>query len=90
MHVYMFASRRDASTFAFTHDPTGSNLPPEFAPWHALGIQVLSGLGGANGAEMIRMAIEERGSYVVQAENGARSNAPPTTTISLTFRTDLP
>jgi hypothetical protein len=73
MHIYMFASRHDASVFGFTDNPTGSNLPAEFAPWHALGIQVMSGAGSANGAEMILAAIRVSGYYLARTDSVAWS-----------------
>ena len=71
MHVYMFASRCDASAFGFTGDPTGANLPSEFAPWHALGIRVMSGSGGINGPKNILAAIGIHGYYLAQVDNSA-------------------
>jgi hypothetical protein len=33
MEIYLFWSLRDFSTFGFTLEPAGQNLPSEFAPW---------------------------------------------------------
>jgi hypothetical protein len=80
MHVYMFASHRNASAFGFTGDPKGANLPSEFAPWHALGIRVMSGSGDINGANNILAAIGARGYYLAQVDNNAcakRGNIEP-------------
>ena len=73
MHVYMFASQHDASVFGFTGNPMGSNLPPELAPWHALGIQVMSGIGGVNGADHLRAAIRANGYYLARTDSVARA-----------------
>ena len=33
MRTFVFNSRVDPGVLGFTHDATGSNLPPEYAPW---------------------------------------------------------
>jgi hypothetical protein len=73
MHVYMFASRHGASVFGYTGNPTGSNLPAEFSPWQPLGIQVMSGVGGIGGTEIILTAIRARGYYLARTGNAVRA-----------------
>ena len=46
--VFLFFSQVDRDLLGFTADKTGSNLPPEYAPWkHALGGAAIP-LGGGN------------------------------------------
>ena len=64
--VYMFTSGRGALVYSFTDDPAGSKLPPEFAPWHPLGAQVMSGAGGINSEQIVQAAIGAQGYYMAQ------------------------
>jgi hypothetical protein len=36
MKVYIFISDKESRVRGFTFDPTGRNLPAEYAPWKAL------------------------------------------------------
>jgi hypothetical protein len=37
MQVFLLMSKRDREVFGFTFDPSGANLPEEFAPWGEAG-----------------------------------------------------
>ena len=72
--IYMFASGRGRAVYGFTDNPTGSNLPLEFTPWHPLGIQALSGAGGLNSADIIDAAIHTQGYYVTKRSSKQQSD----------------
>jgi hypothetical protein len=75
MAIYMFASKLKAGVFAFTRDPTGAGLPLEYAPWHALGRQALTGAGGVDTATVVSRILRGRRHYLVQADRPDRVGA---------------
>ena len=63
MQVYAFISEKEAHVSAFTADPTGDNLPVDYAPWG-----VMNGGRGmylASAGDPIAVAIRHSGYYLV-------------------------
>jgi hypothetical protein len=38
MRIYIFKSDANGGLQAFASDPAGDKLPPQFRPWHAIGV----------------------------------------------------
>jgi hypothetical protein len=69
--IYIFVSDLRAGVRAFTADPTGTNLPTEYGPWHA----VNGGRAMAIGSDQdpVARGVARDGFFLVTA----KEHAPP-------------
>ena len=74
MRAYLFASEIDSSVNAFSESPTGTILPPEYAPWRALngGTSLLVGPASV----LILEAMKRDGFYLVKDEPDTTTGRP--------------
>jgi hypothetical protein len=56
MRIIIFKSEPQPSLRAFAADPGGRDLPPQFAPWHAIGVV---SAGSALPHKLDRRVVEE-------------------------------
>jgi hypothetical protein len=70
--IFSFRSQKDSSVFGFTNQREGGNLPMDFAPWRALGEQVIQAgepLGGVSGGTTAVLAgIAQDGYFLTKPE----------------------
>jgi hypothetical protein len=71
MQIYIFISDLRASVRAFTADATGGNLPPEYAPWHAVNGGRARAIGSDH--DPIAKAVARDGFFLVTT----REHSPP-------------
>jgi hypothetical protein len=73
MAISLFRSTKQPDVFGFTADPSGSNLPAEFAPWQIFGggtaAQAYAGrsLEGLAASDPVVRAIERDGFYLARS-----------------------
>jgi hypothetical protein len=73
MAISLFRSTKEPDVFGFTADPTGANLPGEFAPWRKSGggtaAQAYAGstLDGLAASDPVVKAVERDGFYLVRS-----------------------
>ena len=67
MQIYMFASGRDPTAFAFTNARTDALLPTALAPWRPLGNRPVSCGGEIGGARLAAVAAGREHFLVVHA-----------------------
>jgi hypothetical protein len=65
MQLYLFASHGQPSVSAFTADAAGTNLPAQFAPWHAVNAGQPIPLGSRSSP--IATAVQREGYYLLAA-----------------------
>jgi hypothetical protein len=81
MAISLFRSTKEPGVFGFTADPTGANLPAEFAPWQRSGsgtaAQAYAGssLDGLAASDPVVKAVERDGFYL--ARSGVTISSPP-------------
>jgi hypothetical protein len=70
MAISIFRSTKKPDVFGFTADPTGANLPDEFAPWQKSGDAIAaqayanSSFDGLAASDPVVKAIERDGFYL--------------------------
>ena len=73
MKLTLFRSAKEPDVFGFTADPTGSNLPDEFAPWRKAGEGTAAqtyaedSLGGIASSDPVIRAVERDGFYLARS-----------------------
>jgi hypothetical protein len=73
MAISLFRSTKEPDLFGFTADPTGANLPAEFAPWQKSGVETAaqayagSSLEGLAASDPVVKAVERDGFYLARS-----------------------
>ena len=73
MKLTLFRSTKEADTFGFTTDPTGSNLPNKLAPWRKAGeggsadAYAIESLEGLALSDPVMRAIASDGFYLARS-----------------------
>ena len=67
MKIYLFLSETEEDVRAFTSDPTGANLPPDYAPWRSSGTTMPLG----NLTDPVCEAVTRDGFFLVSTETRA-------------------
>jgi hypothetical protein len=73
MAISLFRSIKEPEVFGFTADPTGTNLPAEFAPWQKSGggtaAQAYAGgsLDGLAASDPVVKAVQRDGFYLARS-----------------------
>ena len=63
MAIYLFLSQSNENVQGFTLDITGSNLPADYAPWHAAGSGEAVPVGGDT--DPVAMIVQRDGYFLV-------------------------
>ena len=75
--VFLFLSQADRDLMGFTVDKTGSNLPPEYAPWKPASGGVAIPLGGGNTSSIIE-AVQQDGYLLMSVARRDEGTDRPT------------
>jgi hypothetical protein len=73
MEIFLFVSRFHLGIRALTVDPTGGNLPQDYAPWHSMGQR--SKPRGRPMIEPINDIVESNGFFLLSGRRKAKRNA---------------
>jgi hypothetical protein len=63
MRIYLFVSTTEPKIRGFTSDPTGCNLPADYAPWRSSGAG--SAVPAGDHADLVSDAVARHGYFLV-------------------------